>query len=98
VYITSTDLESSKAIETRIQARTNALNAAKEKAQKMAEVLGVTIGKPIFISEAPVDYWSPVQSNVNAVQQGSQTSGSTTLFSQGMISIESRVKVVFEIK
>ena len=98
VYITSTDLESSKAIETRIQARTNALNAAKEKAQKIAEVLGVTIGKPIFISEAPVDYWSPVQSNVNAVQQGSQTSGSTTLFSQGMISIESRVKVVFEIK
>ena len=98
VYITSTDVESSKAIETRIQARTNALNAAREKASKMAEVLGVTIGKPIFISEAPVDYWSPVQSNVNSIEQGRQISGSTILFSQGMISIEARVKVVFEIK
>jgi uncharacterized protein len=98
VYITETDLEYSKAIETRIQARTNALNAAKEKASKMAEVYGVTIGKPLFISEAPADYWSPVQSNVNSVDASRQYSGSSILFSEGMISIEARVKVIFEIK
>ena len=98
VYVTSTDMEYSKAIETRIQVRTNALNAAKEKAMKMAEVLGVTVGKPLLITEAPVDYWSPVQSNVNEQMRSTESSNGSGLFNEGMLNIETRVKVVFELK
>jgi uncharacterized protein len=98
VYVTNTEMESSKGIETRIQARTNALLAAKEKAVKMAEVLGVSVGKPLLIEEAPANYWYPVQSNVNSMVSESSSTNPTSHFSEGMLSIEARVKVVFEIK
>jgi len=100
VYITNTYLEYSKAIETRIQARTNALKVAKEKAQQMAEALGMSVGKPIMIQEEPIyDYWGMQNYTQNNVQSYS-TNGSISSqhFSEGIMKIECKVKVVFELK
>lgn len=100
VFITNTFLEYSKAIETRIQARTNALKVAKEKALQMAEALGMTVGKPLLIQEEPIyDYWGMQNYTQNNVQNYS-LSGSTSSqhFSEGIMKIETKVKVVFELK
>lgn len=99
-FVTSTILEYSKAIETRVQARTNALKVAKEKAVIMAEALGMTVGKPILIQEEPIyDYWGMQNYTQNNVQNYS-LNGSTSSqhFSEGIMKIESKVKVVFELK
>lgn len=99
VYITGTTLEYSKVIETRVQARTNALITAKEKATKMAEALGMTIGKPILIQEEPIYDWGYPQLSQNNVQNYAvNTPGSSQHFSEGIMKIESKVKVVFELK
>ncbi|MBI5404429.1 MAG: SIMPL domain-containing protein [Ignavibacteriae bacterium] len=100
VFITNTFLEYSKAIETRIQARANALKVAKEKALQMAEALGMTVGKPLLIQEEPIyDYWGMQNFTQNNVQNYS-LSGSTSSqhFSEGIMKIETKVKVVFELK
>ncbi|MCX6165288.1 MAG: SIMPL domain-containing protein [Ignavibacteriae bacterium] len=100
VFITNTTLEYSKAIETRVQARTNALLVAKEKAVKMAEALGMTIGKPILIQEEPIyDYWGYPNYTQNNVQNYAvDMPNSSQHFSEGIMKIESKVKVVFELK
>jgi uncharacterized protein len=99
VFITNTTLEYSKVIETRIQARTNALNVAKEKAVKMAETLGMTIGKPLLIQEEPIYDWSyPQVSQSNVQNYAVDSPGTSQHFSEGIMKIESKVKVVFELK
>lgn len=101
VLITNTSLEYSKAIETRNQARTNALNAAKEKAVKMAEALGMTIGKPLLIQEEPTFDWGLGWSNYlqnNVQNYAVDMPSSSQHFSEGMLKIEAKVKVVFELK
>jgi uncharacterized protein len=99
VYITNTTLEYSKAIETRVQARTNALTVAKEKAVKMAEALGMTIGKPILIQEEPIYDWGWQNYTQNNVQNYAvDMPSSSQHFSEGIMKIESKVRVVFELK
>lgn len=100
VFITNTTLEYSKAIETRVQARTNALTVAKEKAVKMAEALGMTVGKPILIQEEPIyDYWGYPNYTQNNIQNFAvDMPNSSQHFSEGIMKIESKVKVVFELK
>jgi uncharacterized protein len=100
VFITNTTLEYSKAIETRVQARTNALLVAKEKAVKMAEALGMTVGKPILIQEEPIyDYWGYPNYTQNNVQNFAvDMPNSSQHFSEGIMKIESKVRVVFELK
>jgi len=98
-FITSTVLEYSKAIETREQARTNALNVAKEKATKMAETLGITIGRPLLITEEPIYDWGYPQLTQNNVQNYAvDMPSSSQHFNEGIMKIESKVKVVFELK
>lgn len=100
VYITNTTLEYSQVIETRMQARTNALNVAKEKAVKMAETLGMSVGKPILIQEEPIyDYWGYQNYTQSNVQNYSIDMSSTSQhFSEGLLKIEAKVRVVFELK
>jgi uncharacterized protein YggE len=95
-YINNTQLDYSKAIETRQQARTDALLAAKLKAEQMAEVLGQTIGKPVYISESSASYY-PNPFNVSTFAPTYQNYGTSSTFSEGTISIDSRVEVVFEL-
>jgi uncharacterized protein YggE len=99
VYITNTTLEYSKVIETRVQARTNALKVAKEKAIQMAEALGMTIGKPVLIQEEPIYDWGWQNYTQNNIQNYAvDMPNSSQHFSEGIMKIESKVKVVFEIK
>ena len=99
VYITNTSLEYSKIIETRAQARINALKVAKDKAQQMAEALGLTIGKPIMIQEEPIFDWGLQNYSQNNVQNYSiDMPNSSQHFSEGILKIEAKVKVVFELK
>jgi len=95
LYINSIQLEYSKAIETRIQARTNALLAAKKKAEEMAEVFGQSIGKPLYISEGTVSYY-PNPFNSVTYDPGS-TYSTTSTFSEGTINVEAKVKIIFEL-
>jgi hypothetical protein len=95
LYINSTALEYSKAAEIRIQARTDALLAAKKKAEEMAGVLNLTIGKPLFISEGSANYY-PNPFNTETYAPGS-TYSTTSTFREGVINIEATVKVVFEL-
>ncbi len=98
VYINNTTLAYSNEIETRKQARTNALKAAKEKAEMMAAVFGKEIGDPIMITEEPV--YSYFNNSLNNVYTSSEFSGTESgqTFSRGMVTVTAKVKVVFSLK
>jgi len=97
LYINSTQLEYSKAIETRILARADALLAAKKKAEEMADVLGQAVGKPILIQEEQGNYYGYSQSNTLSYEPGYTLTGTGTTFSEGTINVEGKVKAIFEL-
>jgi len=94
--ISSSSYDYSKAIETRKHAREEALLAAKNKAEEMALVMGVDLGKTLLISEETVNDYYPMQTN-ESIQQQSQNYSSSYTLQGGTISITAKVKVVFEI-
>lgn len=79
----------------RNKARKQALLAAKNKAQIMAETLDVAIGKPISISEIGYNYNSNIGSNMISVDVSDKTSSSS--ISLGTIPISMKVKLVIGI-
>ncbi len=96
----------------REQARELALRAAREKAEKMAAVLGQSVGAPIQISEGSSPWWyysswtgwgfgrSSGMSQAQVVTQSAQLEASEVLDSipLGKISIRANVTVTFELK
>lgn len=98
VFINNTTLAYSNEIETRKQARINALKAAKEKAEMMAAVFGKEIGDPIMISEEPVySYFNNTMNNVFTSGDYTGTESGQT-FSRGMVTVTAKVKVTFALK
>lgn len=111
-YIHGIDFKTTEFKKYREQARELALNAAKEKAEKMASALGQSIGDPLQISEGygGSDWWyynswsgwGYGRSNMmsqNVVQN--ITSGSDNIsetIALGKISIKASVSVTFELK
>jgi hypothetical protein len=96
VSITYSNFDYSNIIETRKHARGNALIAARDKAEEMAQVLGLDMGKPILISEEQVyDYYPNPFNAVN--QQGTQNYTSSYGLQEGTINVEAKVRVIFEI-
>lgn len=98
VYIQNTQLSSTKAIETRIKAREDALLAAKKKAEEMAAVLNMSIGSPVLITENQASYYPNPFNNVSYSMQPVMDESSAEIFKSGMVSISSSVKVVFLLK
>lgn len=96
VYIQNTHLTSTKAIETRVKAREEALFAAKKKAEEMAAVLNMSIGNPVLITENQGSYY-PSPFNVSYNTQPLMENN-PEIFKSGMLSISSSVKVVFLLK
>jgi uncharacterized protein YggE len=110
-YIFGVDFETTEFKKYREQARELALKAAKEKAEKMAGALSLSIGNPIQITEnysgVPFYYssWSgfnyargmAMTQNIaqNVSGQSAETSDTIAL---GKISIRANVSVVFELK
>lgn len=111
-YIHGIDFQTTEFKKYREQARDLALKAAKEKAEKMAGVLGQSVGAPIQINEnysgSPWWYysswsgWGSSRSqgmSQNAIQnvQGGSGEVSDTI-ALGKISIRANVSVTFELK
>lgn len=112
-YIHSINFQTTEFKKYREQARELALNAAKEKAEKMAGALGQLIGNPIQISEGygGSNWWyysswngwgSGNRSNYmsqNVMQNiGSGTGEISETIALGKISIKASVNVIFELK
>jgi len=97
VFIKEIYLESTKQIETRERARIDALNAAKDKAEKMANVLGMYIGEPLLIQEQPWSYYNTGIYNVYSKYSGIVPLENESTFSEGIINIEAKVMVVFRL-
>ncbi len=111
-YIHGIDFQTTEFKKYREEARELALKAAKEKADKMAAVLGQTVGAPIQINEnysgSPWGYWSSwygwgrgrssgmSQVNVQA-DRGSSNEIADTI-ALGKISIRASVSVTFELE
>jgi hypothetical protein len=110
-YIHGVDFQTTEFKKYREQARELALKAAKEKAVKMANVLGESVGDPIQINEYgqyPWGYWSGwsgwghgysqgMSQNVSQnVQSGSSETPETIAL--GKISIRANVSVTFDLK
>ena len=111
-YIHGIDFQTTEFKKYREQARELALKAAKEKAEKMAAVLGQSVGAPIQISESysgsPWWYWSSwsgwgygrnqsMAQNVIENVPGDSGEISETV-ALGKISIRAAVTVTFELK
>ena len=111
-YIYGIDFQTTEFKKYREQARELALNAAKEKAEKMASALGQTIGDPLQISEGygGSDWWyynswsgwgygrsnMMSQNVVQNIPSGSDNISETIAL--GKISIKANVSVTFELK
>ena len=111
-YIHGIDFQTTEFKKYREQARALALKAAKEKADKMAAVLGQSVGSPIQINEnysgSPWWYWSSwsgwgygrnqgmSQNVIQNVQSGPSEISDTIAL--GKISIRANVAVTFELK
>ena len=111
-YIHGIDFQTTGFKQYREQARELALEAAKEKAEKMAAVLGQSVDSPIKITEnysgSPWLYWSNwsgwgygrgqrmYQNVIQNVQDGSGDSSGTIAL--GKITIQASVTVIFGLK
>jgi hypothetical protein len=111
-YIHGIDFQTTEFKKYREQARELALKAAKEKADKMAAVLGQSVGTPIQINESysgsPWWYWSSWSGwgygrnqgmSQNVVQEAPGGSGEISdTIALGKISIRAAVTVTFELR
>jgi len=77
------------------QARTAAMNDAKAKAQQLADLGGVTLGKPVYISESSVSPTSSVSYATRDAASGASVP--TTSISAGEADITINVQVVYSI-
>jgi hypothetical protein len=110
-YIHGIDFQTTKFKEYREQARTLALTAAREKADKMAAVLGQTVGSPIQINEnyrgsnwgyysswSPWGYGRGQGMAQNVIQDiPAESEGTAETIALGKIAIRASVSVTFEL-
>jgi uncharacterized protein YggE len=86
----------------RDEARSKAIQAAKEKAIALATELGAKVGKPYAITEGSGDDWRSMASNLNAqvTAAGSEQpgDGTTPTFAPGTISISASISVSFHLE
>jgi len=95
VFLSDINVTSTKIIETRKQAREDALLAAKKKADEMAAIYEMAVGKPVLIEENPVvNYPNPFNA-VTLNREGQDMDISQVLFKTGLVSVTASVKVVF---
>jgi uncharacterized protein len=101
-YIHGIDFQTTEFKKYREQARELALKAAKEKADKMAAVLGEKVGAPIQINENYPGFWGHGRNDLmtqNVAQNIPSGSGDISeTISLGKISIRANVAVTFELK
>ena len=94
--ITGVEFKSSEVKKYREQARTMAIQAAKDKAQKMTAELGQTLGRPYTIQENATDWNGPRPMMAMAMLKDSAGSGNATI-ALGQVKVTSSVTVSFEL-
>jgi len=94
VSIEGSYFDTSKRIEIQNETRTQALKAAKQKAQNMATALGVKIGKPLAIEE--LDMIDDVR--VQPMLMESKMAISDAIVAPGQLDIRMQVRVIFLIE
>lgn len=79
-----------------VEARAQALGYAKEKAQQLADVAGITLGTPTYISE---NSYMPTSNYIarDMVMEAAPAAGATTSISPGEIEITTNVQVAYAI-
>ncbi|MBI1258848.1 MAG: DUF541 domain-containing protein [Chloroflexi bacterium] len=77
------------------QARTQAVAQAKDRAQQLATALGVTVGKPITVTEVPQTVPVPVYARMNVA--AAPLASSSQPVSQGQLSVTVDVQITFSI-
>ena len=88
----------------RAKARIGAAKVAREKAEQLAKLMGVRLGRPVAISDVAADsYWSPWNTRSrNVLQKTTQMPPSETMpdsaISGGQVSVQVREEVLFEIR
>ncbi|MBN2363414.1 SIMPL domain-containing protein [candidate division WOR-3 bacterium] len=107
-YIHGIDFQTSRIIELRNQARTEAIRAAKEKAELIARELGCQIGDAIYIYENQTNYWSWNAANSwgmnwasnsqNYAYYGNDVRADQSPIAPGQVSVYSSISVSFELK
>ena len=102
-HIHGIDFQTTEFKKHREQAREMALKAAREKAEKMASVLGQFIGSPIQISETHLGFGGYNSRrggamSQNAVQDDAGPGETTDTIALGKISIRAAVGVTFELR
>ena len=95
VFIKNIYLDYSKSSELRIQARSDALLAARKKADEMAAVLNASVGKPIRIEEGATNYYPNPFNSVSSYNYGSVSD--SQMFYEGQVKVEAKISVVFEL-
>jgi|GEM_PF-2454432 len=96
VFVNNIILSSTKTIETRAKAREDALLAAKKKAEDMAAIYNMALGKPILIQEIPGSYYPNPFNNVSTENTNENTLDRVeSIFKAGLVSVNSSVKVIF---
>jgi uncharacterized protein len=96
VFLNSPVFQSTKEIETRNQAREDALLAARTKAENMASTLGIRIGRVMNVYELSSNIYYPNPFNVST-EMRQQSYSETSSFMEGQIIISAQVKLIFEL-
>lgn len=101
VELGSVSYSSSREIQTRGQARIQAMEAAQEKARAMAAVVGATLGKPLLITENVYTPYTPVQVSNRLYAgdgEGYADAASPLVVSDDAIQVVASVYVEFELR
>jgi uncharacterized protein len=80
------------------EARLEAARAAQAKAQTMAEVMGVKLGKPTSITESEPNNWNGLYAQANTVMRDEASAVDTPSLQPGEVKLTRTVYVTFEIE
>ncbi len=99
ISLNNTEYKRNDEFEIRQERFKEALLAAKEKAEHMADVLGVRLGKVHSIAEASSQYYFATESYSNVMSRGiADSPGMSSNVGYGDITISAKVAVQFELK
>jgi uncharacterized protein YggE len=100
VTVQGIDMDHTDRIRFQNEARTKAVRAARDKAQGIAEALGVTLGEPLIVDEdlsVSEDLRTPFPALTNAVSPVGEPASIGESLAPGTIPIKVRVRAVFRL-
>lgn len=81
-----------------VDARVEAVKAAQAKAQSMADLTGVKLGKPISINESEPGGWGQYYAQANVMRDGGAISEDTPSLQPGQFKLSRTVHITYEVE